>query len=76
MEKLIFSDAQSVDVAYVATVLANNPDLQRFFEYVRQLRHEYGSGQLCVPAVIDLTGYDPDTAAAAAALVMAVKGVG
>lgn len=74
MENLKLYDAHSVNVAYVATVLAHNPDLQRFFETVRQLRHESGSGRLCVPTVIDLTGYDTETAELIAALAFALRG--
>lgn len=68
------ADDESVNVAYMATVLANNPDLQRFLEYVRQLQQEYRSGRLCVPADIDLSTMDDETAAAAAALILYVRG--
>ena len=67
---------RGLDLAIIGHILAHRPDLQRFFDQLRQLRQEYRSGLVSVPAEIDLSGLDPDTAALAAAFVFAIKGDG
>ena len=76
MKKFVLSptDAQSVNVAYLATVLAHNPHLERFLKHAQQLQQDYRDGRLCVPADIDLSTMDEETAAAAAALILFVRG--
>lgn len=66
--------SRGLDLAIIGHILAHRPDLQRFFDDLQQLRQDYRSGLVSVPADLDLTGLDPDTAALAAAFVFAIKG--
>ena len=67
--------AQGVDLAIIGHILAHRPDLQRFFDFLEQLRQDYRSGLVSVPADLDLSDLDPDTAALVVAFVYAIKGV-
>ena len=69
-----FQDAHSVNVAYIATVLAHNPDLERLLRLARQLNEGYRSGSVRVPAELDLSGYDDNTAELLAAFTLAITG--
>ena len=66
---------QGVDLAIIGHILAHRPDLQRFFDDLMKLRQDYRSGLVSVPADIDLSDLDPDSAALAVAFVYAIKGV-
>lgn len=68
--------SRGLDLAIIGHILAHRPDLDRFFDQLRQLRQEYRSGLVSVPAEIDLSGLDPDSVALAAAFVYAIKGDG
>lgn len=61
--------------AIIGHILAHRPDVEQFFKYVQQLRQDYRSGRLTVPATIDLSDLAPEDAELAAAFVMAVRGV-
>lgn len=62
------------DLAIFGHILAHRPDLERFLKYAQQLQQDYRDGRLCVPADIDLSTMDEETAAAAAALILFVRG--
>ena len=67
-------DAHSVALSYYGQALANNPELERLIKLAQQLRQQYRSGLLFLPADADLSGMDAETAEIAAAFLLAVRG--
>ena len=72
--KNLDKNAQGVDLAIIRRILANNPEQERLIKLAQQLRQQYRSGLLSLPADADLSGMDAETAEIAAAFLLAIRG--
>ena len=65
---------QDFEPAIIGRILAQRPDLYYLFSLVRQLNEDYRNGKLSIPAELDFSDLDPDTAEAAALMALVVRG--
>ena len=71
-----FINEQDFEPAIIGHILAQRPDIYYVIAWARLLNREYRSGRLSLPAQIDLSDLDTDSAELAAAFISAVTGGG
>lgn len=71
-----FKSTRGADLADLGQILAQRPDIYYVIAWARLLNREYRSGRLSLPAQIDLSDLDTDSAELAAAFISAVTGGG
>lgn len=75
MNKLNLAAAdKAVTLAYFQCELANNPELERHIKAAADLRQRLRQGAASLPAVIDLSRFDDETAELLSAFILAVSG--
>lgn len=68
------ADEKSAIFAYFARTLAENPALEEHIKAAVDLRQQLRQGAASLPAVIDLSRFDAETAPLAAAFILAARG--
>lgn len=75
MNKINLAAAEkAVTLAYFQCELANNPELERHIKAAVDLRQQLRQGAASLPAVIDLSRFDAETAELLSAFILAVSG--
>lgn len=75
MKKLNLTAAdKAVTLAYFQCELANNPELERHIKAAVDLRRQLRQGAVSLPAVIDLSRFDAETAELLSAFILSVSG--